>query len=125
MRMVGVAGRNWGEHCWKESGSMLAPNAGDQLQFLLSLPGVSAIAIDLGPTSQHVCAIVTGGSAKCWGRNEAGQLGTGNIANQMSPVAVNLPFLVRTDLITPTVAAALTNSATVLMQGSSHLHVLT
>ncbi len=48
--------------------------------------GVSAIIIALG--FQHTCAIVTGGGVKCWGRNDFGQLGIGNTADQYGPVDV-------------------------------------
>ncbi len=38
----------------------------------------------------HTCAIVAGGSIKCWGRNDYGQLGIGSAAQQNSPVDVSL-----------------------------------
>ncbi len=36
----------------------------------------------------HTCAIATGGSLKCWGRNYEGQLGIGGTGQQDSPADV-------------------------------------
>jgi alpha-tubulin suppressor-like RCC1 family protein len=37
---------------------------------------------------QHTCALVTGGTVRCWGRNDTAQLGDGSITNRSLPVAV-------------------------------------
>jgi len=37
----------------------------------------------------HSCAVVSDGSAWCWGRGDYGQLGTGTIGDVLSPVRVN------------------------------------
>jgi alpha-tubulin suppressor-like RCC1 family protein len=46
--------------------------------------GVSAIAAGGG----HSCAVTTGGAAKCWGENLAGQLGDGSETNRLAAVDV-------------------------------------
>ncbi len=51
--------------------------------FFPNLSGNSAIAIALGES--HTCAIVTGGTLKCWGYNVYGQLGIGSSSTQYSP----------------------------------------
>ena len=44
----------------------------------LALPG-PATSIDLG--GQHTCALLQDGGLRCWGLNDRGQLGYGNLAN--------------------------------------------
>ncbi len=69
------------------------------------LTGGSVPAGAVGPTSaadfrqlsaggSHTCAIVSGGSVKCWGLNDKGQLGLGDVANRgdgAGEMGANLP----------------------------------
>lgn len=48
--------------------------------------GSGVIAVSLGDVSS--CALFSGGSVKCWGRNSSGQLGTGDLVNALSPTVV-------------------------------------
>jgi alpha-tubulin suppressor-like RCC1 family protein len=45
----------------------------------LRLRGWSVVALAAG--DDHTCAILDGGALKCWGRNDAGQLGLGDVTN--------------------------------------------
>lgn len=47
--------------------------------------GVAAISAGV----EYACALSVTGTAKCWGRNDYGQLGDGSIARRLSPVAVS------------------------------------
>ncbi len=49
--------------------------------------GSSVIAITTGYA--HTCALIIGGGARCWGRNEKGQLGDGTSTNRLAPVSVS------------------------------------
>jgi alpha-tubulin suppressor-like RCC1 family protein len=53
-----------------------------------SSAAVGSGATALASGSGHVCAVVSG-NVVCWGGNANGQLGNGNKANQLVPVAVN------------------------------------
>ncbi|HET9004781.1 MAG TPA: hypothetical protein VFN39_12325 [Gemmatimonadaceae bacterium] len=43
---------------------------------------------DVAVGQEHSCALTTGGSAFCWGSNEARQLGSGNDSSTLAPVPV-------------------------------------
>jgi alpha-tubulin suppressor-like RCC1 family protein len=47
---------------------------------------VAQSAISLG--AGHSCAIVEGGSIKCWGRNDYGQLGDNSLSLRQNPIGV-------------------------------------
>src|SRR3546814_16397742 len=40
--------------------------------------GIDRTAIAIAAGSDHTCVILDGGEVKCWGRNNAGQLGLGD-----------------------------------------------
>lgn len=48
--------------------------------------GLSFTTLDAGST--HTCGLTATGSAYCWGRNNAGQLGDNSATNRSAPVAV-------------------------------------
>ncbi len=52
------------------------------------LGGATATRVSAG--NSHTCAVLTDGSARCWGYNVYGQLGDGTTTNRSSPAAVDL-----------------------------------
>lgn len=46
-------------------------------------------AVDIASGSAHTCIVRSGGSVSCWGRNDAGQLGTGNTTPRVVPTALS------------------------------------
>ncbi len=69
--------------------------------------GLGTVAIVAG--DNHTCALANSGTVKCWGRNDAGQVGNGTNTDSKTPVSV----------VTSVGGPAL-NNVIVLTAGSSH-----
>lgn len=52
-----------------------------------AVPGVTRKPMAGGVN--HTCALANGGNAFCWGSNDAGQLGTGDLSRRATPAAVS------------------------------------
>ena len=48
---------------------------------------------DISAGGSHTCAVMTGGSIKCWGSNFQGQLGMGLSGQSIMTRAINLVFI--------------------------------
>ncbi len=75
--------------CW---GRNLFGELGDGTRNDSSIPvpvsGLQQGVIAISGIGEHTCALLRGGSVKCWGNNEGGQLGNGRTGSSSTPVAV-------------------------------------
>lgn len=76
-------------------------------------PGAPASYRSITAGAEHTCAILAGGSVKCWGSNLAGRLGLGDTANRGDAPGEMGDAL-------PTVALGTGRTATALSAGSEH-----
>jgi alpha-tubulin suppressor-like RCC1 family protein len=98
----------WGENDSGQLGLGDTERRGDEPGEIAALPAVDlgsdrvASAVTAG--SRHTCALLEGGTIKCWGANESGQLGLGDTENRGDD-SLELGENLRTALLTPDVPA--------------------
>ena len=73
----------WGDNTYGQLGSGSFGGSNPNPTPVVSI-GASVSAIAAG--SHHTCAVTSIGGVRCWGRNNEGQLGDGNTADQPTPV---------------------------------------
>ncbi|MCA9604684.1 MAG: hypothetical protein KC619_03760 [Myxococcales bacterium] len=76
-------------HCWggNPDGAFVPGGATVTRPMPMAITGLSD-AIDIAGNRSHVCAVRGTGSVLCFGRNNYGQLGTGDTTSRMTPVVV-------------------------------------
>jgi len=77
----------WGQNADGRLGLGDTANRGDQPNEMGSnLPvldlGLGGTVVELSVGGAHACALLDNGSLKCWGRNDKGQLGLGDVASR-------------------------------------------
>lgn len=86
----GALGQNSGSHFGNSSGA----NAVDQSQFAILGSGRTATYLD---GSEHTCAVLDNGNAKCWGYNNNGQLGQDSATSIIGTSPSDMESLVEID----------------------------
>jgi alpha-tubulin suppressor-like RCC1 family protein len=85
--ITGGAVKCWGDNTLGELGN--TTNISSSTPAAVSgLSGVLSISASRPYGGSHTCAVITGGTLKCWGINEERQLGDGSLINRNTPVLV-------------------------------------
>ena len=89
--LSGGAARCWGANSSGQLGDGSKTNRGAPVDVVGVAGAVTATAsrtqIELGPA--HSCAVLSDGTARCWGQNDVGQLGDGTTTSSTISVRVN------------------------------------
>lgn len=83
--MTGGAPMCWGSN---SNGQLGVGSSGNPRTTPQAVAGLSSGVASLTLGGYHTCAVLGGGSVKCWGSNVEGQLGIGNTTSQSAPVDV-------------------------------------
>lgn len=76
--------------CWGYNNSgQLGNGSGASSMVPVSVTGLSSGVLQVANGVYHTCALLVGGSVRCWGANSMGQLGNGTLSNSNVPVAVS------------------------------------
>jgi alpha-tubulin suppressor-like RCC1 family protein len=76
----------WG---WSSDGQIGNGSSSQESRVPVQVSGLMSGVQAISAGYQHTCAIVGGGAVVCWGRNNYGQLGTGNTTGSSVPVPVS------------------------------------
>ncbi|MEZ4864216.1 MAG: hypothetical protein R3C14_23085 [Caldilineaceae bacterium] len=79
--------------CWGNNGDgQIGDNTELPYRPPVAVSGLAGGVQQLAGGGSHVCALLTGGSVKCWGSNGSGQLGDGSTSQRRLPVdVISLP----------------------------------
>jgi alpha-tubulin suppressor-like RCC1 family protein len=83
--VAGGSAKCWGMNNWGQLGDGTTTNSSTPV----GVAGLASGVIAIAASEFNVCALVTGGGAKCWGNNQYGQLGDGTTVSY-SKMPVNV-----------------------------------
>ena len=113
----------WGQGTNGQLGTGNANNLGDGSNEMQNLQTISVgsghTVVEVSCGRKHVCAILSDGALRCWGKNDKGQLGLGNAADTTSstPSALSAVDL-GTGMTAVAVACGREHTCAILKDGS-------
>jgi alpha-tubulin suppressor-like RCC1 family protein len=80
-------------YCWGANGSgQLGTTSKAESALPLRIEGLGEQAVGVAVMDEAICALLRGGSVKCWGENFLGQLGRGSRELESSPAPEPVVF---------------------------------
>lgn len=79
-----------GVKCWGDgSDGQLGTGNTSSSNVPVDVPGLASGVAMVSAGGAHTCIVTTTGAARCWGRNDAGQVGDGTLVGKSSPTNVS------------------------------------
>jgi len=80
----------WGDNAAGQLGAGATSSATPSPRAVSGIDGTTTSAVQISMGSQHACAVLTDGTAKCWGNGGSGRIGNGSTTTAASPSAVKM-----------------------------------
>ena len=106
----------WGDNATGQLGTGATSSATPSPKPVSGIDGVVASAVQISMGSQHACAVLSDGTAKCWGAGASGRLGNATTTNASTPAFVKASGATLTGI--RTVAAGFESSCAIVNSGS-------
>jgi alpha-tubulin suppressor-like RCC1 family protein len=78
----------WGRNDWGQLGDGSLGGTGVHSASPVAVRGLTNVA-SIAVGGYHTCALLTDGTARCWGQGDSGQLGDGSMTTSSTPVTVS------------------------------------
>ena len=80
----------WGDNASGQLGAGATSSATPSPRAVSGIDGSTASAAQISMGSQHACAVLTDGTAKCWGNGGSGRIGNGATTTAATPATVKM-----------------------------------
>jgi len=80
----------WGDNASGQLGAGATSSATPSPRAVSGIDGSTASAVQISMGSQHACAVLTDGTAKCWGNGGSGRIGNGATTSAATPAMVKM-----------------------------------
>ena len=80
----------WGDNATGQLGAGATSSATPSPRAVTGIDGTTSSAVQISMGSQHACAVLTDGTAKCWGNGGSGRIGNAATTTAATPASVKM-----------------------------------